>query len=98
MIISTTGTAVVSIRASDPDGDDFTFVIENQPPAEYFTVSSNGDVTVANGQIPDREVRSNYRFCSQHVIVHTFVILMPWACPLVLVASSQSKRSKIKSK
>ena len=89
---------MVSIRASDPDGNDFTFDIENQLPTQYFTVSSNGDVTVATGQRPDREVRSNYRFCSQHVIVHTFVILMPWACPLVLVASSQSKRSKIKSK
>ena len=74
MIISTAGTPVVSISASDPDGGDFTFVIL---PAPYtnFTVSSNGDVTVANR--PDREVRSNYMFCSQHVIVHTFVILMP---------------------
>lgn len=50
---------MVSIRASDPDGDDFTFVIENQLPARYFIVSSNGDVTVADGQRPDREVRSN---------------------------------------
>ena len=79
MIISTTGTAVVSIRASDPDGDDFMFVIQNQLPAPYayFTVSPNGDVTVGDRQRPDREVRSNYMFCSQHVIVHTFVILIP---------------------
>ena len=79
MIISTAGTPVVSIRASDPDGEDFMFVIQNQLPAPnaYFTVSSNGDVTVASGQRPDREVRSNYMFCSQHVILHTFVILIP---------------------
>lgn len=68
---------MVSIRASDPDGGDFMFVIQNQLPASYFTVSPNGDVTVASGQRPDREVRSNYMFCSQHVILHTFVILIP---------------------
>ena len=69
----------MSIRASDPDGDDFMFVIQNQLPAPYayFTVSPNGDVTVGDRQRPDREVRSNYMFCSQHVIVHTFVILIP---------------------
>ena len=66
---------MVSISASDPDDDDFTFVIQNQLPASYFAVSSlNGDVTVASGQIPDREVRSNYTFCSQDIIVHRFVI------------------------
>ena len=66
---------MVSISASDPDGDDFMFDIQNQLPASYFTVSPNGDVTVANGQRPDREVRSNCMFCSQDVIPHTFVIL-----------------------
>ena len=82
MIISTAGTAVVSIGASDPDGGVFTFVIQNQQPASYFAVSNTGDVTVAT--VPDREVI--YMFCSQHVFVHRFVILIPQACsPIVLI-------------
>ena len=71
MIISIAGTAVVSVRASDPDGGAFTFVIQNQQPAaavSYFTVSNTGDVTVATA--PDREVI--YMFCSQHVFVRRF--------------------------
>ena len=70
MIISTAGTAVVSIGASDPDGGTFTFVIQNLQPAaaaSYFSVSNTGDVTVAT--VPDREVI--YMLCSQHVFVHS---------------------------
>ena len=57
---------MVSIRASDPDGGGFTFDIQNQQPASYFSVSNTGDVTVANA--PDREV-IYMQFCSQHVIL-----------------------------
>ena len=64
---------MVSIGASDPDGGAFTFGLQHQQPASYFIVSDTGDVTVATA--PDREVI--YMFCSQHVFVRRFVILMP---------------------
>ena len=62
---------MVSVRASDPDGGTFMFVLQNQQPAaavSYFIVSNTGDVTVATA--PDREVI--YMFCSQHVFVRRF--------------------------
>jgi len=58
---------VTSASASDPDGGAFTFVIQNVNPRaamSYFAASDTGDVTVALGQRPDREVSMLFIFVS----------------------------------
>jgi len=58
---------VTSASASDPDGGAFTFVIQHVNPMaamSYFITSNTGVVTVASGQIPDREVSMLFLFVS----------------------------------